>query len=566
MADLLRYGRWMRTFPYSRPVDRVDFIGPDGDRETRPTFLHQPAELSYDDHGYEHLTVTGEPVYAVRFTPIKVGMYRYRAFAGEKVMEEGGFRCAPGEHAGLVMPNPKEPRYLITTNGDAYCPIGLCMAGPPRYPLPQGTGHFETGEARATLGAAEYERWFRLLSENGGNFARIWLSHPYFNVESAVAGELDLAAFARLDAVVEHARTYGIRLKLCFEHFRTFEPGSPFSKELHHPEDGRRPESVNAWLTDATWRELWLKKVRAYTARYDGDPVVMAWELWNEMDCVDADFDLVVEWTADMTKALKELSPHHPVTNSLGSFDDEGKIETYKSFYVFALDIRQVHRYLDQGAPWEICREDPVALTVDAVSRVRHPSRPTLLAETGAVNDRHTGPFRYYRMDDRGILFHDTTFPAFFAGAAGPGHIWHWDEYVDQKNLWHHYRPFSQLLQGVNPALEAFVPMDLSNDNAWFLALKGRGHVLAWVRNKADSWHAVLRDGLTPPLLESQTFDLGELPWPESEVALYWPWAEEPDEPAAGEGSVVDGVLRLPPFRYGLFVRIGRRRRRPKRS
>jgi hypothetical protein len=560
MADILAFSRWMRTFPYRQPVDRVEFLPSGGEPEMRPTFLHQPAELFYDDHGYEHLRTRGKPVLAVRYTPTRAGLHRYRVFAGEKVMEEGGFHCTPTDHTGLIITKTESPRYLFTSNGGAYVPIGLCMVGPPSYPLPAGAEHFETGEAQATMGAAEYERWFRLLSENGGNFARIWLSHPYFNVETEVAGELDLGAFARLDAVIEHARTYGIRLKLCFEHFRTFEPGSFFSKALRHPEDGHAPESINAWLTEPTWRDLWLKKVRAYTDRYDGDPVVMAWELWNEMDCVAGDFDRVVAWTQDMLKEVHRLSPQHLVTTSLGSFDDEAKIRTYEALRLPETSFEQVHRYLDQGAPWEICREDPVAMSIDAIRRIARLDRPLLLAETGAVNDRHTGPFRYYRMDNRGLIFNDTTFPAFFTGAAGTGHIWHWDQYVDQKNLWRFYRPFAELVKGLDFGFERFMPFDLSNDEIWFRGVRGRRSMLAWVRNKADTWQATLRDGQTPPLIGEQVIDLTKVDLLDGGIHLFWPWADEPDEVPTGEAHLSEGQLRLPPFRYGIMVRIGPKR------
>lgn len=552
---LQQYGRWTRTFPYKITVDSVVFTAPNGLRQTQPTFLHQPVTLTYDDHGYEHMEKDGKPLRAVRFTPMIPGMYRYRALAGEEVVEEGGIKVESSDNPGYVHISTQDPRYFAFTDRTSFCPIGLCMAGPPRYPLPKGTAHFETGSAWATMGAAEYERWFRLLAENGGNFARIWLSHPYFNVETETAGELDLAAFGRLDAVIEHARTYDIRLKLCFDHFRTFEPGSFFSKELHHPDDGRTPESFNAWLQAPTWRELWLKKVDAYLDRYGGDPIVMAWELWNEMDCVDGDWEHVLDWTKDMVKTIKERAPEHLVTNSLGSFDDPSKESRQSDFKFFAMDFQQVHRYLDQGAPWEICREDPVAFSLDAVRRARRTAAAILLAETGAVNDRHTGPFRYYRMDNRGIIFNDTTFPSFFAGASGTGQIWHWDRYVDEKNLWRFFKPFAEMLEGVAVDLELFQTADLSHDDAWFLALRGQGHVLAWVRNKADTWHTVLRDGVEPPLLEDQVFDLTALNVTHGRVRLYWPWDDAP--PEVEEPLLSEGKLHLPPFRYGLMIKIG---------
>jgi hypothetical protein len=152
-----------------------------------------------------------------------------------------------------------------------------------------------------------------------------------------------------------------------------------------------------------------------------------------------------------------------------------------------------------------------VAFSIDAVNVARRPDRPILLAETGAVNDCHSGPFRFYGADHRGIIFHDTTFPAFFAGAAGTGQIWHWDCYVDQKNLWPAFKPFADMLAGVQLDQEGFKTGDLSNERAWCLCLRGKKHVLGWVRNNVEGWSLVLRDGAEPPVLKGLGFDLSPL-------------------------------------------------------
>ncbi len=302
------------------------------------------------------------------------------------------------------------------------------------------------------------------------------------------------------------------------------------------------------------WRSYWLHKVGAYMARYANDPTIMAWELWNEMDCVRTKrWELVRDWTRDMLREVKRMAPHQLVTNSLGSFDDERKQRVQDDFHMPEMDFQQVHRYLDQGAPWEIATVDPVAFSVDAIRRARRPDRPIFLAETGAVNDRHTGPFRFYRMDERGILLHDTTYPAFFAGAAGTGHIWHWDHYVDQKDLWQAYRPFADLIAGVQLDAEGFQPVDMSTERAWLLGLRGQQHLLLWVRNKADTWHAVLRDEIEPAVVDKQIVDLSPLGITAGTVDTFWPWGED----TAG-ASLTGGQLSLPSFRYGLMVRIRR--------
>jgi len=546
-----RYGRWTAVFDRLHGIDRVVFVAPDGTVETRSTFLHQPAELVYDHHGYEEIVAHGEAVTAIRFTPAVVGTYRYCAMSGDEVLEEGTFDCAPSDHPGFVQVSPRDSRYFALSNGASFCPIGLCLCSPPRFPLPKGVGHFATSGDFATLGTFEYRRWFRELEAAGANYVRLWLSNPSFEPEIEIAGELDLKRFARLDRIVDMARQRGIRLKLCLEHFRTFDPGSPFSKMLRHPQDGRAPASMDEWFTEQTWRELWLKKVRAYIARYGDDPTVMAWELWNEIDCcATSRWEVQRDWTRDMLRTIKGMAPKQLVTNSLGSFDAEHKQKIQDDFHMDEMDFQQVHRYLDQGAPGSICTVDPVAFSVDAVQRARRPDRPIMLAETGAVNDRHTGPFRFYRMDSRGIIFHDTTFPVFFAGAAGTGQIWHWDEYVDQKNLWPQFRPFADLIDGIALDAEGFRPVDLSTQRAWMLGLLGRAHLLLWVRNRADSWHAVLRDEMEPGPLPPQAINLAPLGVTGGTVERYAPWRD-----SAG-GATLDGsMLRLPMIRYAAMVR-----------
>ncbi|GEM_PF-501351 len=549
-----RYGRWHGEFAGGRQVERVEFVGPDGIAQVRPAFAHQPAELHYDDRGYEHVQATGEVVRAARFTPTEDGRYRYRALdARGEVLEEGDFVCEPSDHPGYVELSARDPRYFAYSSGAPYCAIGLNLCWPVWYRLPRGGEHFAVLGASGTLGAAEYRRWFRELSRNGGNFARLWLSTGYFDAQGEVAGELDLRTFAHLDAVVEEARAHGVRLKVCLENFRAFDPElASQSTVLRHPDDGRTPRDMDEWFESEEWQRLWWRRVDAYLARYGDDPTIMAWELWNEINCcVTSDWSVQREWTRRTLPEVKRRAPRNLVTNSIGSFDDPRYQAWYDDFRMEEMDFQQVHRYLDQGPAWEICRWEPAALGADAVRRARRPDRPILLAETGAVNDWHTGPFRYYRADHRGTIFHDVTFAAFFAGAAGTGHIWHWESYVDQKNLWGQFRPFAGLLEGVQLDAEGFEPFDLSDGRRWVLGLKGERHTLLWVRNRADCWHRVLRDEQEPPPLRGERVDLGALGVPAGRVTTLWPWGE-----GRGEAALSAGQLRLPDFRYGLMVRI----------
>lgn len=546
------YGRIQVQFSGTETVDAVMFIGPQGQTCRRPVFLHQPVAFTYDDHGYEAIAAEGAPIPAARFTPDVPGEWRYTWLDGTRAVEEGAFTCEASDHPGFVEISRHDPRYFAFTSGAPYVALGLNLCWPATFALSTGR-EFQTGSGRATLGAREFERWFRTLAENGGNFARLWLGMHYLQAEGEVAGDLDPLRLGALDRVVELARQYGIRLKLCLEYFRTFEPGSPQSRTLRHPADGRSPANMDEWFQSADWQGLWQRKVQALLARYGDDPVVMAWELWNEINCcATSTFAVQEEWTRLVLPGIKAAAPRNLVVNSLGSFDREDMQSQYDGFKMAEMDFQQVHRYLDQGAPWELCHTDAVAFSIDAVQRARRPDRPVLLAETGAVNDCHSGPFRYYRADHDGLIFHDTTYPAFFAGSAGSGHIWHWDNYVDDKNLWAGFRALGALLDGVAVDREAFAPQDLSTDDYWCLVLRGTTCTLGWLRNRADRWDHVLRDGATPPQISEATLSLASLGLAEAAVEVFCPWIGDGNDAA----TVRDSLVCFPPFRHGLVFRL----------
>lgn len=157
------------------------------------------------------------------------------------------------------------------------------------------------------LGLRQFDRWFKKASENGVNVVRLWLGHEYLCPDADEAGVLDTSKLEKIEAVIDLAKSYGLKTKLTIEQFRLFDYDrrsdnsytgdvlSKFNKKLYA--DGKRCESISEWLTDEKWREAWLKKVRALAARLSGDPSIFMIELWNEMNAtspesVSVSFDI----------------------------------------------------------------------------------------------------------------------------------------------------------------------------------------------------------------------------------------------------------------------------------
>lgn len=126
--------------------------------------------------------------------------------------------------------------------------------------------------------------------------------------------------------------------------------------------------------------------------------------------------------------------------------------------------------------------------------------KPILIAETGAVNNCHSGPFKFYVNDDDGIIFADTVYTPVFCKSCGTGCIWHWDErYVESKNLYHLFRPISDLISGIEIDRENFEPVSIANENIVVLMLKSEKITLGYIRNANYNWENVLRDLLQVP-------------------------------------------------------------------
>lgn len=471
-------------------------ISPDKTVFTLVPFTRQKLGFSYDDHGYETVTA-GEEYSVVRFYPSQKGEYVLR-FSRRSPVRVVVSDC---ENRGFVRADEKDKRYFACDDGTPFFVIGLNMAFVTLTAV-NIWGDF----GKEYLGLRQFDRWFKKASENGVNVVRIWLGHEYLCPDADEAGVLDTAKLEKIEAVIDLAKSYGLKTKLTIEQFRHFDYDlrpdnsytgdvlSKFNKKLYA--DGKRCENISEWLTDDKWIEAWLKKIAALAARFSGDPSIFMIELWNEMNATSPEY---VGWNEKMMPEVKRLFPNTLVTNSLSSYDCAWARNEYARFPWDKCDVVQMHRYLDQGAEAKECRESLIGLLRSGITELARPDKPFIVAETGAVNDCHSGPFRYYPADDDGILFCDAVYTPAFCGAAGTGFIWHWDErYVEAKNLYRLYRPIARLFGDVKLSEENFEPVCYETDDVILLLLRGKTVSLGYVRNKNYSWQNVLRDGKTP--------------------------------------------------------------------
>jgi len=436
----------------------------------------------------------------------------------------------------FVRVSQRDPRYLELSDGSPYVPIGLNLVAP--------------SKRDAEAGLLEYQGWLDKLALNGGNYVRAWLSERFWEVEHAHSGEYDPEKARRIDALLAMARQRNIRVKLTLEHFRSIGGGPQgwADRPLHNVANGGTATSIADFFDGENSRNQFRKKLDWYAGRFGNRPEVFAWELWNEINAVRG--GKYLEWTEAMLPELHRRFPRNLCVQSLGSFDTTGVRPTYQRHSTMAgNDLAQVHRYLDLGAPLEVCHGPVDVLAADAVRELLawHPGKPVILAESGAVEPRHAGPFKLYAADKQGTLLHDVLFAPFFAGAAGPGQIWHWDAYVAPNDLWWHFGRFADVVKGIDPPKEQFIPSMVEHPRLRIYQLTGKHTTLLWCRDTRNDWHSELERGEPAEQLTGLNVEVPKL---RGRIRTYDPWSGQwRDAVQSGSG------VRLPDFRRSLILR-----------
>lgn len=459
---------------------------------------------------------------------------------------------------GYVRVSKKNPRYFELTTGKPYIPCGMNICFP----------RFLTDEA-AVL--ADYEKKFKAMSEAGGNYARIWLSAPFWEIEDSKQGEYNPEKLARIDKLFDLADKYGIRLKLCFENFIylseqkkffTFNSAPPFDKQQYLKSNGGSFESTKEFFTTQKGRDVFLARCKVFSDRYKNRKCVFGWELWNESWCIQCEWDMgeriniLKKWHAEMLPKVKELFPNHLVMISMPSFDRYPPRAAYVPLIPDPNnDVAQVHNYMNEGDALPVCKGPTDIMCADAVNELRKiaPDKPLLLAEVGAAEPNHVGgPSRYYQADTDGILHTDQMLVPFFCGSAGSGMSWHWEYYITKHNLWSSFARFSKAVEGINPLKEDFKPLYMETPNLRVYVIVGKKTVLAYCRDKNSWWGTELRDKQPPKPVVGESVKLFDIcGYGAKKAAVFQPY-----ELKWQDVEIKNNAIQLPPFLRSAVVKI----------
>ena len=392
------------------------------------------------------------------------------------------------------------PRYFETADGKPWIPIGINLC----YAHPDESTAYDCPEPETM---AKMERWMRSFAKYGGNYIRIFLCRPTFEVLTDQVGVYNAHNGQNIVKLVKIAEELGIKIKFTLEVFRSVRPASEVTDEwgvkcnkpLYAPYAGG---TMHGFYTSEECHDIFMGKVRYLASLGLGDsPAVIDWEPFNEISSTGKIEDWS-PWSARVLREFQEIFPKQMITQNLGSFSSPMSHVAYDVMGRSEPNaFMQVHRYLDPGAHIRVCRGPMDILCADAIREMldRRFDKPALLAETGGVLAHHAGPTKVYDLDKNGMFLHDAIFAPFFAGGAGTGCMWHWgQQYVDRWNLWWHYGRFAKAVEGLDPIAEAFVPFHFETTFWRILGLRGKKTTVLWAREIENTWENELIKGIEP--------------------------------------------------------------------
>lgn len=370
MYELPLAGPSSTANPFDSDAIRADvsFSTPSGRTLKLPAFWWQNYSAQLNGNN-QVLTLSGRPGWRVRFCPTEVGLHQFSSQfftngipAGSPTTDSFNVTANPAPVGSGFVRVADSRQFFATTEGNALPLVGanLCWPG--------------------SRGTADYVDWLTSLKNQGGNFARLWMSPWALGIEcekgTLTRYRLDRAW--QLDQVFQLAEARGIRLLLCLDYHGMFSTKPDFwgandnwKINPYNTANSGPCTSPNQFFLNATAAKLYQKRLRYLIARYSYSPSLMAWEFLNEIDnvygtVVPAD---VASWHSTMATWLKSQDPFHHLVTTSTSGDDS------VLWKVNALDFTQIHSY---GAT------DPASGLATAAQQLQaRYQRPVLIGEYG---------------------------------------------------------------------------------------------------------------------------------------------------------------------------------------
>jgi hypothetical protein len=409
------------TAAYTNPYDYDDillrgiFTAPSGKTDTVEGFYMQDFSLN----GSNGNVTAGSNYFRIRFAPSETGAYSYivtcNSTTGSALSVSSTFQAVASAKKGFVRKNSTS--YLQFDNGDQYIPIGqnMCWQQNNKY--------------------LDFKNWTDKMAANNANFMRLWQCAWGLGIEWKGAPYEGLKKYRQdnafyTDKLLEECAAKNIYMMLCINHHGMVSsnvnpnwPESPYNAVNGGP-------CANTWdyFSNATAKNLHKNRLRYIIARWGYSINIMSWELFNEVEWTD-NFDTyktqIKDWHKEMAGYIQTKDPfNHLVTTSYANSGNDAA-----AWNLPEIDFTQTHYY--NGSP------NVEAVLVGGLRNyVSWFNKPTFTGEFGI----DPGNISLTTIDPSGIYFHNSLWATMFGGGMGAGASWWWDNYIEPKSLYSHYK------------------------------------------------------------------------------------------------------------------------------
>lgn len=414
------------TAGYTNPFDYDDinvqcvFFAPGGRKDTVDGFFMQNYTLNADGS----LVASGTGSFKVRYAPNELGNWSYVVSCTNTSGTTSGpvqnFQCVTSTAAGFIRKNATH--YLNFDNGDQYIPVGENM------------GWQDNNIVN------DYTSWLTKLSNNNGNFIRVWMASWSFALEwkNGSNGFSGLKKYKQtsayyLDWLLDYCSQKGVYIMLSLNnHGQVSTTVNPeWTDNPYNAANGGPAANTWDFFTNATAKALIKNRLRYIIARYGYSENIESWELFNEIDWTDQ-YDTrkidVKNWHDEMSTFIKSKDVYkHLVTTSFAS--DTNDPVTWN---LLNIDFTQTHFYINSP------NIETVLSTADQ-NYISNYQKPTLNGEFGLGSDGSVLSIS----DPGGIHIHNAIWGSLFGGGLGSAMTWWWDDYIDPQNLYPHFKPLA---------------------------------------------------------------------------------------------------------------------------
>lgn len=428
-----------------------------------PAAWYGPSEAAFD------LQVAGSP-FDYRENDVRVkfqgpgGSLERLAFWDGKKWRVRLTAPRPGQWKGQVYRNgkPEGPQVSLTVRlGQRSQGYVRIKPGTTKFMLDGGTPYWPMGHNLGWNSPPDtVEKQLETMGAKGLNWARIWACHwdgknPFKANDGKGPEGRDMFPLVldRWDAIVESAEKAQVRFQFVLFHHGLFSTrvNPNWSTHPWNKANGGFLDRAADFFSDPEANRRSENWLRYAVARWGHSPAVMSWELFNEVEWVDAKYlnrtAEIGDWHKRMFAFLKKIDPVGRLVTSSSEMD--------LPIYAGA-DYYQPHGYPPSVEAMVLGAKDPG-------------DKPFFYGEVGG------GTFS--EATERGVV-RDSAWSGFFAGHDGASQYWYWDR-LTRLGLYDELSRAAKLIQRsrlTHDPLAAPRRLDVRGESAGDLVLlPGRG-------------------------------------------------------------------------------------------